>query len=123
MSVGSEPWVVLPNLLPNFMMPVLTGEHTASKHLPRPLSPLHLDTHASNPAPPGLIPPHARAAARSAVVPSLLELPHALTGELTLDGDIGVSFELTAPATFPLVRAGGDGARQDCRGWRTRHVD
>ncbi|EOD04054.1 hypothetical protein EMIHUDRAFT_248991 [Emiliania huxleyi CCMP1516] len=51
MSVGSEPWVPLPNLLSNFMMLVLTGE-------------------------------------------------------LTLDGDIGVSFELTAPATFPLVRAG-----------------
>lgn len=65
MSVGSEPWVVLPNLLPNFMMPVLTGEPPHQNISPDPFATAL--TYASNgPTPhllasshPTLVPPRA----------------------------------------------------------------
>jgi len=65
MSVGSEPWVPLPNLLSNFMMPVLTGEPPHQNISPDPFATAL--THASNgPTPhllasshPTLVPPRA----------------------------------------------------------------
>ena len=89
MSVGSEeePWAPLPDLLPNFTMPALTGEAASN-----PLSPLPL--HLCRRAP----------LSCSAVV---YRATRALTGELKLDGDGGVSFELTAEPAGSFTMADG----------------